>query len=561
MNHLSTIRAFQKILTTYKFNEPKSFPEEFAIKRFLKKMEIPDEKLAEERKQKCFVDWSTFDSSLRLPSLLPGNWYKARLLVHQWCINYRLDPVAFTNGSEATSTNGFNSIESKLMRSRWDCTDDCFELWAKTAHETLAIKRAVRSRFTATMLRNKVDIKLFHKTSYSMFKGEKDFKFLCFRRTLEHVTFRCDCSRFSTVRKNNEKDRPIDLQPLCNMLVQRRVGNGFRSLLLSLGIDLDHLADKHRVMIRNREVATIDLKNASDSVLLSLVKFLFPKRVFDFINQSRVFMTKGLDGHYYVTNKVSSMGNGFTFELMTVILRALGLQYSVNFSVFGDDIIIPNIYANHLIDDLQKVGFLVNVDKTFINSPFRESCGSNYHDDFGYIESYDFEYPETIHDCVVLNNKAYALSLKYPQFRRLYQLLSRAVPPALHGPAFVYDENDGRQGYDNQINLSRTFWSKQPKGVDWRDSHVSRVLQSYHLDPKTFKMIKGFHYKADEASKQVDNIKMRRNTGKYFMYLHAGRRTPDIITGRGSWQDVAYLSDGINLFRFKSLRGVELHLA
>lgn len=559
MQTSSTIRAFQKILTTFEFDEPKSFPEDFAIKRFFKKMEIPDVKTSKARKQKCFQDWLEFDASLTLPTLLPGNWYKARLLIHQWCKNFSLAPVAFTNGSEASPTFGFNSIESKLMRSGWDCSQDCFELWAETAYETLAIKRATRARFSALMLHDQAAINRFHRCSYLMFKGQKNYKFLCFRRTLSHVTFMRDHSRFSTVRKNNEKDRPIDVQPLCNMLVQRRVGNGLRNLLLDLGVDLNLLADKHRLMVRDPKKATVDLQNASDSVLLDLVKFLFPRNVFELFNNSRTPYTKGLDGHFYMTNKVSSMGNGYTFELMTVILRALGLQFSLDFSVFGDDIIIPNVYAEDLIKDLTCVGFVVNVNKTFINSPFRESCGSNFHDEFGYIESYDFEYPHSIHDCCVLNNKAYALSVKYPCFKRLFQLLTRAVPRALHGPAYVlWDMDDGRQGFDHRINLSRTFWSKQPKGIDWTDPQVSRSLRNLCYEPSTFKMVFGFKYVPFEASKRVKHIRMKQHTGKYFMYLNACRMTSDVVDGRGSWQAVAFLTNGLDLLRFKALKENEL---
>jgi len=557
--HTSTIRAFQNILTTFKFSEPESFPEEFAIRRFLKKMEIPDDKTAQLRKQKCFQDWADFDASLRLPSLLPGNWYKARLLVHQWCTRFRLAPVAFTNGSEAYATHGFNSVESKLMRSRWECTPDCFDLWAKTAYETLAIRRAVRARFSAFMEHDEHSITSFHKDSYKRFSRHKDFKFLCFKRTLSYVTFIRESSRFSTVRKNNEKDRPIDMQPLCNMLVQRRVGNGLRDLLRDQGVDLNHLADEHRLMIRDSGLATIDLKNASDSIHIDLVRFLFPRHIFDIICQSRVFFTEGLDGSFYATNKISSMGNGFTFELMTVIIRALGLQFSSEFSVFGDDIIIANDLAEPLINDLVAVGFLVNDDKSFIRSPFRESCGGNYHDDFGYVESYDFEFPLTIHDCAVLNNKAFALSVKYPQFRKLSQLLLRAVPRALHGPANVLpDVDDGRQGYDQQINLSRTFWSNRPGGVSWSDKHVSCVLRSLCYRPESFTMIYGLKYVPKEASRRVNNIRMSRHTGKYFMYLQACRRTPDVVDDRGSWQEVAFLTDGLNLLRYKSLKEIEL---
>lgn len=556
--HSSTIRAFQKILTTYKFGEPTSFPEEFAIKRFLKKMEIPDAKKSKDRKQKCFDDWSSFDASLRLPRLLPGNWYKARLLIHKWCEKFRLAPVDFTNGSEASPTYGFNSVESKLLRSAWDCTPDCFDQWAFAAYDTLAIKRAARSRFAAVMSHDKARIQSFHRDSYKLFVGRKDFKFLCFKRMLSRITFVREASRFSSVRKNNEVDRPIDIQPLCNMLVQRRIGNGFRNLLLDLGIDLNHLATLHRQMIKNRGIATIDLKNASDSILLLLIKFLFPTNVYRLISDARLYFVEGPDGHYYVPNKVSAMGNGFTFELMTVILRALGLQFTPSFSVFGDDIIIPNEYADQLISDLRAVGFLVNYEKSFINSPFRESCGGNYHDDFGYVESYDFEYPLSIHDCITLNNKAFALAAKYPQFKRLSQLLLRAIPHALHGPANVIFDIDGRRGYDHPINLSTTFWSSRPSGERWSNQHVSRVLKSLSYDPKSFTMIYGFRLVPREASKRLVSLTMRRHTGKYFMYLNAGRITPDVIDGHGSWQRVAFLTDGRNLLRFKSLKEVEL---
>lgn len=552
----STIRAFQNILSTYKFSEPTSWPEEFAIKRFLKKMEVPDHSRATSRKQKCFADWTAFDESLRLPRLLPGNWYRARSLIHEWCEQFRLDPAVVTNGSEAAPTFGKNSVESKLMRSKWECTPDCFDLWAETAYETLAFKRALRARFSAVMKHDCSAVRAFHKESWKMFAGRRDRKFLCFKRALSRVTFVRDASRFSTVRKNNEKDRPIDLQPLCNMLVQRRIGNGFRSLLRGLGVDLDTLADSHRLRIRDRGVATIDLQNASDSIHIDLVRFLFPKRVFSLIERSRTFMTEGLDGHYYVTNKVSAMGNGFTFELMTTILRALGLQHDSSFSVFGDDIIIRNDSASALISDLTAVGFLVNDEKSFVRSPFRESCGGNFHDDYGYIESYDFEYPESIHDCVVLNNKALALGVKYPSFKRLSSLLLRAVPKAWHGPSFVvlHDENS-RQGYNQGINLSSTFWSNRPGGELLAHPRAQRALRELCYDPATFKTVYGFKYTPREASRRRLDLAMRRHTGKYFMYLYACRITGDVVTDCGSWQRVAYLTDGQALFRLKSLLG------
>lgn len=263
MSIQSTIRAFGKILTTYSFGSPSSKSEEFAQKRFLKKMEVPNDQAAEIRKQKCFTDFIEFDRRLPGRKLYRGNWYKARLLMHQALERFRLAPVVFTNGSGLTPTFGFNSLESKLMRTQWDCTPECFDLWAVTAFETLAIKRAARKRFARLMSHDRLKIRQFHAESWNViFKNavRAERPFLCFKRMLSYVTAIAYGSRFSTVRKNNEKDRPIDLQPLCNVLVQRRVGNGFRNVLQEhFGVDLDNLATKHGRLVSDLNLSLIHI--------------------------------------------------------------------------------------------------------------------------------------------------------------------------------------------------------------------------------------------------------------------------------------------------------------
>jgi len=559
MDTKSVTNAFRDILGSWQPAEAASFPEEFALKRYSKKMEVPDSTRDEARREACFNDYVSFDSALSLPRLLPGNWYKARVLVHHWMRSFRLSPVTFTSGSEAHPTHGLNSVESKLMRSKWDCTPDCWDLWARTAYGCSAIKRAARRRFSATMLRRGEDVRSFHAESWRHFKGQRDSQFRCFERMLSRVTSVRLASRFSTVRKNNLKDRPIDVQPLCNMLVQRRIGEGLRSLLKrEVGIDLDTLADSHRRRIRDGAYATIDLQNASDSVQLELVRFLFPGKIHDLFEQARTPYTEGLDGDYYVLKKVSAMGCGFTFELMTVILLALGLQVSDLFSVFGDDIIVPNQHAAQVISDLESVGFVVNRDKTFVYSEFRESCGANYHDEHGYLESFDFEYPASIHDCVVIFNKAYRLARSFPQFRRLYSLLARTVPPLLQGPSeeVVSDDYsvDGARGLDKDIQLSTFFWFDKPKGGGkLHEPGVLGAIRDYQLDVGSFRSFYGFVWRPKLASSTRYHLWPSRHIGKIQMYLLGCRVTPDVITGRGSWQPVAYAQVGRRAFRLKTL--------
>lgn len=553
----STIRAFQKVLRNFEpsVTDDMEFPERFAVKRYLKKMEVPSDSSKEARRQKCFDDWITFDQNLTFPVFPASKWYEARLQIHKWIKEFRLGEVSFTNGSESTPTRGLNSVESKLMRSKWECTLDNWDLWAKTAYEHLAIKRATRRRFSAVMKHDAARIKEFETDSWNRFKHLPDASFRCFERKLSFVTFRRDSSRFSTVPKNNEKDRPIDVQPLCNMLVQRRIGNGLRDLLRSVGHDLDVMADIHRDLIQNGRFATIDLSNASDSVQVKLIEFLFPASFVKLLTNSRSTFTEGLDGNFWITKKISAMGNGFTFELMTLILLALGRQYDESFSVFGDDIIVPNQFAQELVKDLESVGFVVNKDKTFIDSKFRESCGGNYHDDFGYIESYDFTWPESIHDCVVLHNKAFALAKKYPTFRRLFILLHRVVPMSLQGPR-EWCENNNTQGYVQDVKLSTYFWevSRPKNGVNRLSNPLwMRTLQSLNYNPENFNVFYGYEFKPETATAQRDHLKVKLHTGKIMMYLHGGRKTKDVITGRGSWQRVAYVTDGFATFRGKDL--------
>lgn len=88
---------------------------------------------------------------------------------------------------------------------------------------------------------------------------------------------------------------------------------------------------------------------------------------------------------------VSTMGNGYTFPLQTVIFSAVVLAClqwrgipstsvcaSELWSVFGDDIICPSACADDVVSILHLLGFKVNQDKSFVKGPFRESCGSDF---------------------------------------------------------------------------------------------------------------------------------------------------------------------------------------
>jgi hypothetical protein len=82
------------------------------------------------------------------------------------------------------------------------------------------------------------------------------------------------------------------------------------------------------------------------------------------------------------------MGNGFTFELETLLFLALAWVstelsdetpvFKENLTVFGDDIIVPVKALRLLENALRFCGFEPNPEKTFGDGPFRESCGGDF---------------------------------------------------------------------------------------------------------------------------------------------------------------------------------------
>lgn len=327
------------------------------------------------------------------------------------------------------------------------------------------------------------------------------------------------------------------------MIVQKVLGNCFRNLVKDhFGNDLATLQDVHKDRLVDKNIATIDLKNASDSISWELVQFLFPKGIVRALSRARSEMILGPDESYYILKKVSSMGNGFTFELMTLILTALCRTLDPTSSVYGDDIIIANEHAYRLISALESVGFKVNLEKSFINSPFRESCGGNYHDDFGYIKSYDFIFPKTIHDQIIFFNKLNELD-HIEFFRILRDDLLSVLDPALRGPRYCepFDSSEGGD-YRTIHGLSGFFRTDIDKVILKRFKKIRQQISlRYHYDIDSIEIFAGFTFKPTELTKMSSNLSSKQ-VGKYSMYLHAGRRCKDTLTGNGKWIKTYYVS-------------------
>jgi hypothetical protein len=189
-----------------------------------------------------------------------------------------------------------------------------------------------------------------------------------------------------TVPKKTDIDRCACKEPDVNMFLQKGVGRHIRRRLQSVGINLNDQSINRahaRTGSIDGSLATLDLSSASDRISLEVVATLLPKVWFEYLNSIRS-QNMVIDGETFRTEMFSSMGNGFTFELESLIFYSL-CRATLYFegipgilSVYGDDIIIPSQGFDAVTFVLNRFGFVVNVDKSFHTGDFRESCGGHY---------------------------------------------------------------------------------------------------------------------------------------------------------------------------------------
>lgn len=189
------------------------------------------------------------------------------------------------------------------------------------------------------------------------------------------------------VPKTAKVDRAICVEPHMNSFFQKGLGTMIRRRLSRDFIDLDRGQSFHRELAQEAsasgELATIDLSSASDTISLQLVFDLLPDDWFSLLDDFRSPFTMKPDGSLHENQKFSSMGNGYTFELETLIFHAILFALAKFFRlkseifVYGDDIICSPELADKFIEWIPFFGFSVNKEKTFLSGPFRESCGSD----------------------------------------------------------------------------------------------------------------------------------------------------------------------------------------
>jgi hypothetical protein len=299
-------------------------------------------------------------------------------------------------------------------------------------------------------------------------------------------------NKVTTVPKNAKTDRTIAVEPQMNMYIQKGIGSAIRSRLLRVGVDLNDQTHNQRLALEGSldgSLATIDLKSASDSVSWFLCQEILPSDWMSAIELSRSPRGVLPDGSSIYYRKVSSMGNGFTFELETLIFWAICSSVidlmrlsDRRLGIYGDDLIVPTDAARLLTSVLSCLGFTVNAKKTHVDGLFRESCGLHAHGGRDVTPFYIRENIDSPDRLILLANQVRAYSRKRlgadygcdKRFQTVWNAISNCIPARyrVYGPLF----------HDGQLNDSAL-------GVNFDESHASVRRAKHQIDGYVYKRL------------------------------------------------------------------------
>lgn len=276
---------------------------------------------------------------------------------------------------------------------------------------------------------------------------------------MPHVFEREDSCRVTTVPKNAKTNRVIAIEPTGNLYLQKGVGGYIRRRLKRVGVDLDDQGVNQSLASKALELdlATLDLKAASDSVSRELVYELLPYDWAALLDSLRSHYALMPNGERVVLEKFSSMGNGFTFELESLIFWALGSSVRDELTdrgvlaVYGDDIICQKAAATETVRTLEFVGFQVNEEKSFISGLFYESCGEHYFNGQNVTPVYQKETFQDVREFIRCHNRLVRWSQRVDVETTSFRAVKRSSPASLHHCCLPYGV-EGDDGFLAEIN-------------------------------------------------------------------------------------------------------------
>lgn len=347
-------------------------------------------------------------------------------------------------------------------------------------------------------------------------------------------------SRLVTVPKNAKTDRTICIEPDLNMYFQKGLGKVFRRRLNRWGLLKPDAQQYNAELAREGSaygrLATIDLSSASDSIHMGLVDMLLPSSWCDLVELMRSPMTVLPSGELKLLRKVSSMGNGFTFELETMIFASLVSavidllatpEMDHRFTVFGDDIIVDRELVSPIAEVFATLGFEMNPKKTFADGPFRESCGKHY---FSGIDVTPFYIREPIDTVLRKYWAANTIRRKARQswgldqrWQPCYNMVVNSIPPFFQG--FKIPEGVGDGGL--MVDWDEATPSRSDRGFDaWQYEDIIPRNRRKSLDGQG-QLLKSLHsLELPRVGPDVENDLVSQKIGVLIAGVNLYKRPP-----------------------------------
>jgi len=305
-----------------------------------------------------------------------------------------------------------------------------------------------------------------------------------------------------TVPKDATENRTIAIEPGINLWFQLAVGEMIKRRLLRRGVDLRYQMDHPKGGKTNQQLAhqasrdclnaTIDFSSASDSISTGIIRELFLNVTLpgheEAVLPTWYSVMDSCRSHYGLQGgslrkweKFSSMGNGFTFPLESLIFYSVasccvedvhhltGHKPEGDVSVYGDDVIFPISCLETFSLMCDFYGFTMNMKKSHFSSQFRESCGGHFYRGADVKPVYLKEHLSDVLSVYKFANNVRRLAHRSyfkigcdERLRSLFDSLISLVPKALR---FRIPEGFGDGGFisnwDESVPASaRTIWSK-----------------------------------------------------------------------------------------------------
>lgn len=316
---------------------------------------------------------------------------------------------------------------------------------------------------------------------------------------------RTTSNRIELVPKNWRTSRTIACEPEGNLPLQLAFDEYAKRRLRRFGIDLSNQSssiERARIASVTGSDATIDMKAASDTVAYNTPLLLFPDEWCSYLLDVRTPFYHGEFGQGTYA-KFSSMGNGTTFCIETLIFAAAcyAVNGNYNFLVYGDDVILPRESYRDFTRLIGFLGFTVNSEKTFVDGPFRESCGGDFYDGENVTPVYVRKLTKSKSSLCHLVNTIRGISLPGG---RLWKQLDKII--IQHKLPYVPYDGDTMSGVWIKPDTARA------KGILVGGSNAPKRLRRYQAE----------WYKA--YLPKVKRRPFRYDRGYYLWFLHANNQ-------------------------------------